>query len=102
MAIRATRGVADHHHPVPEHAKTDDPRLAVVFADVFGLKIRRLEYDRCVLKVQLPLCEGYGAFLRVIGDCHLVIVFTSTSLCKSDCRALYVKGPTITSIKRFN
>ena len=78
MAIRATRGVADDNHPVPEHSKTKDSRLAVVPAPIFGLEVSRFKHKLRILKVKLSLGECLGTLQGIIGDGHPVSVSTST------------------------
>ena len=39
MAIRATRCVANHHHPIPEHAEAEDASFSVVLARIVRLEV---------------------------------------------------------------
>jgi hypothetical protein len=87
MAIRATRCVANHHHPIPEHAETEDSSFSVVLARIFRLKVGRLEDAPRVLKIKLPFGKCLGALRRIVGDGHKVIVSTTTVAGKDVCRS---------------
>ena len=88
MAIRATRGVANDDHSVPEHPKAEDSFLSVVLASVLGLKVCRLKYNFRVFEVELPVGEGACSFWGIVGDSHGVIVSTSTPLSRNRNRAI--------------
>ena len=79
MAIRATRGVANDNHSVPEHPKAEDSLFSVVLASVLGLKVRRFKYNLRVFEVELSFGEGPVSFWGVVGDSHVVSVSTSTA-----------------------
>jgi hypothetical protein len=78
VAVRATRCVADDNHTIPEHPKAEESLLAVVFADVFSLEVRRLKYERRILEVELSFGKCLRSLRRIVGDGHLVSVSTST------------------------
>jgi hypothetical protein len=55
MAIRATRGVANHYQSLAEEAEADEAPLAVLLANVFDLKIRAGEDHRGIFKIKSAL-----------------------------------------------
>jgi hypothetical protein len=55
MAIRATRGVANHYQSLAEEAEADEAPLAVLLANVFDLKIRAGEDQRGIFKIKPSL-----------------------------------------------
>ena len=79
MAIRATRGIADNNHSIAEHAKANHALLAVVASYIFGLEVRASEYCFRILKVKASVRQRRVALVRIVGNCHSVIVATSTS-----------------------
>jgi hypothetical protein len=88
MAIGAMRCAANHHHPIPEHAETEDSSFSVVLARIFRLKVGRLEDEPRVLKIKLPFGESLGALRRIAGDGHKVFVSRTTTVAGKDvCRS---------------
>ena len=87
VAIRATRRVANHHHSVTKHSKADDSLFAVVPTQIFRLERRACEDKGGNLKVKASRLLRFGSLRRVIGDCHVVSVSTSTSQRNWQCRA---------------
>ena len=78
MAIRATRRVADNNHSIAQHAEANHAPLAVVISHIFCLEVRAGEDNFGIFKVKASFRQRYGALIRIVGDCHLVIVSTST------------------------
>jgi len=70
VAIRATRGVANHNDPAVKDAKADDPRLAVIPACVFDLE-RCARENKCrILEVESTLGKGGCSLPRIECDYH--------------------------------
>ena len=79
VAIRATRGVADDNHTIPEHPKAHDSLFSIVLARVLGLEVRRFKYELRILEVELSFGKCPCPLRGIVGDGHSVSVSTSTA-----------------------
>ena len=68
MAIRTTRRVSDHHHPLTQHAEADDALLAIVFAQVLGFKRRAGKDHGCIIFNHQDPANFYYAHLGAKPD----------------------------------
>jgi hypothetical protein len=73
VAIRATRGVANHNDPTLEDTEADDSRFAVVLTEILDFERRAGKNKWRIVKVQTALCKGGCSFPRIKGDCHRLL-----------------------------
>ena len=79
MALRATRGVADHDHPAFQLAEADDPPLTAFLANILDFDCHAPEYKGCILEILATLIKRLLAFGRIVGHSHLHSVYTLTA-----------------------
>jgi hypothetical protein len=65
-----------------EHAKAQDPLLAIVLALVFNLESRTGKDQIRIREIKTTLRQRRNPLGRVKRDCHLVIVATQTWISK--------------------
>ena len=73
VAIRATRGVANHNDPTVKDTEADDSRFAVVPTDILDLERGAAKNKWRIVKVQTAFCKGGCSFPRIKGDCHRLL-----------------------------
>ncbi len=78
MAHRAARGIADNHHASGQQAVANDPLFTIVLARIFNFDSQAIEHDNRVFKIQSTICQSLFTFGGIIGDVHVVIVYTKT------------------------
>ncbi len=78
VTIRATRRVAQDNQPLFQQAIANNSLLTVVPSCVFNLKCDTSEDQLSICEVQPTFSQCYCALGRIEGDCHAVIVATTT------------------------
>ena len=78
VAYRATRRVSDHNQSASQFSEADDPLLAIVPTRVLDLHGRPCKDKWRIFKVEPPVPQRPLTFSRIVGNAHLVIVYTET------------------------
>ena len=78
MAIRATRGVADDHHSIAQHAEAKHAHFATVSAHILSLEVGSIKDLAGILEVQSVGGRCAFALLRIVRDWYVVNVATLT------------------------
>jgi hypothetical protein len=68
VANRATRRVADNHHPAFQGAVANDPSLTIALTGVFDLDRHAIEHENCVSEIESTIGERLGALGRIVAD----------------------------------
>ena len=76
MACGATRGEADHHHASSQEADQQDAPLSIVASVVIDLDREAIKDFPSILEVQATLNERLRSLRWLIGDQHVVNVYT--------------------------
>lgn len=80
VANRATRCVADYHHPVLQQPITNDARFSVVTALIFDLKCDAGKHNYGICKIKSAFGQGFLSLGFIERDPHFFIVYTITGV----------------------